>query len=274
MLRLKRVFKSLYSGLIFSASANNSWLIKFYHLYLYNPRKHSLAYFYDQLSRNQSDIFVVQVGANDGITHDPIHKFIKRDGWNGLLLEPQPYVFRNKLFPLYLKNNGISLENVALGESIGLMDMYKVSFTNDRWATGLSTFHLPSIEKKIDNGEIKRLAKKHGVKLPVETSEYIDNLKVEVKTFDFLFEKYAIDEIDILQVDAEGFDFEIIKMFDLSRNSAKVVVFEYSHINDSEFTEVVVPYFEEHGYRIKKCKADAIAVSNDFPLGIRLLSEI
>lgn len=274
MVRLKRFFKNFYKSLIIKASANNSYLIKFFYTYLYHPKKGSLAYFYDRLSRSSDSVFVIQVGANDGITHDPIHKFIKRDGWNGLLLEPQPFVFRNKLFPLYLKSQAIALENVALGEKLRLMDMYKLSFTNDRWATGLSTFHLPSLEKKITNGEIDRLAKKHGVKLPAKKSDYIHHLKVEVKTFDFLMEKYGIKKVDVLQVDAEGFDFEIIKLFDISKNEAKVIVFEYSHINESEFAEEVVPYFEKNGFQIKKCKADAIAVSNNFQLGIQLLSEV
>ena len=37
--------------------------------------------------------FFIQVGANDGITVDPIHKYIIEYHWNGILIEPQPGVF-------------------------------------------------------------------------------------------------------------------------------------------------------------------------------------
>src|SRR5687767_667926 len=38
--------------------------------------------------------FFVQIGANDGRRGDPVFQFIRQYRWRGLLLEPQPDVFR------------------------------------------------------------------------------------------------------------------------------------------------------------------------------------
>ena len=35
----------------------------------------------------------VQIGSCDGITDDPINKYINSYSWNGILIEPIPYLF-------------------------------------------------------------------------------------------------------------------------------------------------------------------------------------
>jgi hypothetical protein len=39
----------------------------------------------------------IQVGAFDGITTDPLHKYITRYGWRGILMEPQPRAVNDRL---------------------------------------------------------------------------------------------------------------------------------------------------------------------------------
>lgn len=218
-------------------------------------------------------MYVIQVGANDGINHDPIHKFVKRDKWKGLLIEPQPDVFRYQLFPLYMRDEGIWMENIAIGEEISLMDMYKISFTRERWATGLTSFYKPTLQAKVDSGRVDEIARERNLKVPKRRAEYIDELKVEVKTFEFLRTKYKIGEVDILQVDVEGFDYEVIKLYDLSKFKPKVVVFESDLLKDLEYAEAE-NYFVDHGYLIRRLGRDSIAVRKDFKLGISVFNQL
>jgi FkbM family methyltransferase len=269
---LKEYLKLKYKSFIFRLSANNSPILYLFHTYFYSPSKGILADFYNQISKAIPSIFVIQVGANDGINHDPIHKYVKRDKWRGLLIEPQTSVFRNKLFPLYLKNPSIQMENVAIADSISLMDMYRISFCNDRWANGLTTFEKETLQKKVDDGDIERIARKKGVKVPANYDDYIERFKVECKTFDFLRAKYEIGEVDVLQVDVEGFDYQLIKLYDLSRNKPKVIVFESKHLDETEYAEAM-SYFKEHGYEAKRLKGDTIAVRQDFKTGIEILGK-
>ena len=269
---MKKFFSQAYKKFIFRLSARNSSVFTFFYSYLYNPSRGSLSYFYDQVSKNLKDVFVVQIGANDGINHDPIHKFVKRDHWKGVLVEPQPDVFRYQLFPLYLRNKGVYMENIAISDKIGLMDMFKISFSTERWATGLTTFHKPTLQDKVDRGDVDIIAKRKGIKVPSDKSKYIDQVKVEAKTFEFIRAKYQIEKVDVLQIDVEGFDFEVIKLFDLSANKPKVIVFESRHLNDKEYA-AAEDYFHQNSFTIKRVKGDSIAVRNDYKFGIDLLKE-
>ena len=93
---MKKNIKKAIGTIRFKLSSENNPLFIGYYKYLYRPKKGSLEEFLNEYSKSKIDgLTVIQIGANDGITHDPIHKFIKRDKWNGVLLEPQPYVYEH-----------------------------------------------------------------------------------------------------------------------------------------------------------------------------------
>ncbi|HET8859512.1 FkbM family methyltransferase [Marivirga sp.] len=267
---MKKYFTQAYKKFVFKLSARNSIIFTIFYTYFFNPKKGSLGYFYNQISKKLDQIFVIQVGANDGINHDPIHKFVKRDKWKGLLIEPQPDVFRYQLFPLYQRDEGVFMENIAISDKISLMDMYKISFTRERWATGLTTFHKPTLQDKVERGDVDLIAKRKGIKVPADKKDYIDQVKVESKTFEFLRAKYQIQEVDVLQIDVEGFDFEVIKLYDLTQNKPKVIVFESRHLGDEEYSNAE-QYFSENGFEIKRVKGDSVAVRKDFDFGMEMM---
>jgi len=259
--------KNLLQRLRFYLSSRNSFLIRGYYSFAYTPKPGTLAAFYDQLSRiKKGQISAIQVGANDGITHDPLHKFIKRDHWNAVLIEPQSAVFRNALFPIYLRDPQVNLENCAISETSGLMDLYSIAFCGDRWATGLSTFHLPTLQGKVERGEIDRMAERFGIALPEHKDGYIKSTKVECKTFAFLREKYHLSEIDVLQIDTEGFDAEIINMYDLSVNRPGVIVFENSHLSPEVYAQLLTE-MQLQTYEVHKVRGDCLAIRSDYTFG-------
>lgn len=267
---IKKYLIQAYKNFIFRLSARNSIIFKIFYKYFFKPKKGSLGYFYNRISKELDQVFVIQVGANDGINHDPIHKFVKRDQWKGLLIEPQPDVFRYQLFPLYQRDKGIFMENIAISDKISLMDMYKISFTRERWATGLTTFHKQTLKDKVDRGDVDAIAKKKNINVPSKKEDYVDQVKVESKTFEFLRAKYQIEEVDVLQIDVEGFDFEVIKLYDLSQNKPKVIVFESGHFGDEAYTEIE-QYFTENGFNLKRVKGDSVAVREDYSFGLEMM---
>ena len=66
------------------------------------------------MKKNGKNVFCFQVGANDGRTNDPVHKYFRDYGWKGLLVEPQADVFNNELIKTYANNKNVILENVAI----------------------------------------------------------------------------------------------------------------------------------------------------------------
>ena len=96
--------------------ANFPSLISTYYRSFWTPRPNSLAALIDQFSKENENVFCIQVGSNDGFQHDPLCKFIKRDGWKGLLFEPQQKAFKT-LTSIYKKDR-VTPVNKAIDHKI------------------------------------------------------------------------------------------------------------------------------------------------------------
>jgi len=258
---LRSRIKSLYKRLIFRLSAGNNPLFICYYRYLYRPPAGTIEEFTDIFSRNRKNVFVVQIGANDGINNDPIHKFIKRDHWSGVLLEPQKYVFEKFLQPLYRKTKGIITLNAALDRADGFKPVYKISLSNSRWATGLTSFNREVVERAVKSGYVARQAMKDGCKMPENPKDCIAEEKVECISSESLIIKYGIHKIDWLQIDTEGYDFEIIKMFRIDRYRPEVIIYENLHLSDEQKKECR-KFLESHSYLTKDYGANTLAMLN------------
>jgi FkbM family methyltransferase len=120
----------------------------------------------------------VQVGAYDGVFNDPINYAIKANKWKGLLVEPQPVPFK-KLCCQYPGKNML-FENSAISEENGFVEMQLCGGESETNIVGRSWLS----RRKI---------------------------KVPAITFKSLIRKHDFGtDIDLLQIDAEGFDDKII----------------------------------------------------------------
>ena len=248
-----------YKKLVFKLIASDSKLFTAFHKYLYTPKEGSLSAFIDAFSKNNMGLTVVQIGANDGYNRDPFVKFIKRDNWQGILLEPQPYVYETFLKKLYIKSKRIVPYNYALDYTNGSRTMYKISFSNARWATGLTTFNRDVLEKIIASGHVDGHAQKSGIRLPKNKEDYISEESIETITPNDLLNKEKIKKVDLLAIDTEGFDFEIIKMFDISSVETRVIIYENMNMSDQDKTEAI-DYLKQHGYQTKNIGKDTVAM--------------
>ena len=250
--------KSIYRGLIFSFSKHGGLLFRWYYTYLYFPKKGSLQEFIDNYSRNNKGLTVVQVGANDGISNDPIHKYIRRDLWKGVLLEPQKTVFHKYLAPLYANNPGIHTVNAAVSAEDGVKVLYKISFSEARWATGLASFEKKVLEDAITNGYVNKRAAKEGVDLPPKQEDYISTESIETICPQTLMKRYLLSSIDWLQIDTEGYDYEVIKLFDVAKLKPKMILFEHVHLGPNDLKEASL-YLEKNGYHLKRYGMNTLA---------------
>lgn len=268
--QLKNKARQIYKDFIFHLSASNHPLFIAYYKKGYKPRKGAIAEFTDLFSRKNPGLTVVQVGANDGFNHDPIHKFIKRDQWQGVLLEPQPLVYHQYLKRLHEKSRGIHTLNAALDYQDGTSTIYKVSFSNARWATGLTTFDRSVLEKVVQSEHVKACAYKEGVLIPKKVEDRIQAVQIQSISPSSLLKKYLISRIDWLQIDTEGFDFEIIKMFDIGNTRPTVIVFEHDQLSEEERKNCFA-HLHSHGYQLKSYGRDALAIRSAEPAYHRFL---
>ena len=256
---LKYKFKTITQGLRFKLSSSNNPLFIGYYKYLYRPKPNTISEFLDKYSKSKNgNVFVIQVGANDGINNDPVHKYIKRDKWSGILIEPQKYVFEKYLKKVYSKHKNIETLCSAIGEEDGSQILYKIGWCNMRWATGLSSFQRESLQKAYDSGLVKNAAKKFDLTLPSNTSQYIVEETVSVISPAILISKYKVFDIDLLQIDVEGYDYEVIKMFDLTSTKPKNIVYENIHLSEQDKINCEA-YLLSLGYKIKEFDSNTLA---------------
>lgn len=142
-------------------------------------------------------VFFACIGAMDGKSHDGLYEHaLENDHWSGLLVEPVREYFQ-QLKDNYENRGNLLFENVAITEKEEQRDIYKlpsdlIGSELPNWANGLSTF-IPS------SGAIQSMIDKTVTEA------------VTCTTFEKLVEKHSISKIDILQIDTEGYDYEIFR---------------------------------------------------------------
>ncbi|MEM8528507.1 MAG: FkbM family methyltransferase, partial [Bacteroidota bacterium] len=257
---IKRAYRKFYKNLRFNLSANDNLIFIGFYKYFYSPSKGSLSEFLDNYSKSKRDNFtVVQIGANDGMTHDPIHKFIKRDRWHGVLLEPQKYVYDTFLTRVYQKNKEIHPVHAAIGAEDGELELYKIGFSNMRWATGLASFDRAQIQKAFDSGLVAGNCRKHNIEIPKAETERIKVETIPVISVNNLLKKYQINKMDLLQIDTEGFDYQVIQFFDIAKNQPKAIIFENVHLPEADKI-TCYQLLKENDYAVKEYSSNTLAM--------------
>jgi FkbM family methyltransferase len=185
------------------------------------------------------EFFFLQVGAYDGKANDPLRESIGRHDLAGMLVEPQPEAFAD-LDALYGSNPRIALRNVAVADIDGKRAFYSFppGIPIDR-AEQLASLDLNIILKR----------RKHLKDRLVRTD-------VSCVTFETLLAK--VPRVDLLQIDVEGYDAELIRLFDFERWTPTIVQFESHHLSRANHDSATARLIG-HGYRVAVVRGDTLA---------------
>lgn len=233
------------------------FLMKLFCKTFYRPKEGSLA---EKLSTlNKSPFYFIQVGGNDGFANDPIFRFVKKFGWKGIIIEPQKEVFKNRLAVTYRNEKNVSLENAAVAAETGIKKLYKIAVSNSRWATGLATFNYDVMLERIkNNNRIKDRAAKEGVPYLENDEDYITYEEVPCITLSDLMNKYKFPQLNLLQIDTEGFDYEVIKTIDFNNFKPEIISFEHHLLSEID-QQKCWKLLTDQGYKIQQFKGDTLA---------------
>ena len=149
------------------------------------------------------EVFFIQIGANDGDHGDPLTRHVQAHDWAGILIEPVPYVFE-RLLANHGARGKLVLENVAIGSRDGRMPFFHLAQTTEalpHWYDQIGSFLRSNVTK-------------HARYIP-NIEERVVETPVQCMTFESLCKKHRVRRIDLLHIDAEGCDFEILKLIDL-----------------------------------------------------------
>ena len=155
--------------------------------------------------------FLVVIGAMDGVSYDDFYGYIEMYRWSGLFVEPIPEQFR-RLQENYAKRPctpANQYENSAVAAHDGTTRMLTINQAAidqgrvNACFGGMSAIYPPR------NG----LASAADAETVAQYGEVID---VNCVTLATLFTRHAIERVDLFCVDAEGWDYEVIRQFDFA----------------------------------------------------------
>jgi FkbM family methyltransferase len=188
----------------------------------------------------------MQVGAFDGVSGDPIYPLIEKHALTGFLIEPQPDAFERLKANYAPFGRSFVFVNAAVAANDGCVPIYIVK----READGPEWLHqIASFDRSI--------VMKHAAEVPgLEAMIQVET--VRSVTFGTLFREFGIDRIDLLQIDAEGYDAEILRLYDVRSRKPAIVRFEHKHLRDREHEQALRELID-CGYKIAVCGGDTLA---------------
>ena len=200
------------------------------------------------MEHGRDDLFILQIGANDGQTHDPLHKMIQNNpGWSAILVEPLPFYYE-QLKARYAGRTNIRLVNSAITDQNGPVEMHYIPHDTiqqadlPRWATGAASLYKD--RNALGHAEYER---------------YVETIEVKGQTLKDLIQSEGIGRIDILQTDAEGYDYHIINQLDFNRFHPLIIYSEVVNLPANEET-ALRNILDREGYLHSKTGYDRLAI--------------
>lgn len=223
---------------------------------IFKKSKVDISCYLDLLFLFSESVSMIQVGANDGKLCDPVRKFVLLNKVNGIMLEPQADVF-NRLKQNYENVQGINFVNKALSSESSTTYLYSVDdelVSQYKDLGGVASFSVEHVEKEIKSN-LKRLNLSNGKK----AADYILKSEVDTVTYSELLDTFSLDSLDLLMIDAEGFDYESVMLFPLDKIKPKAILFEYKHMKKKQLVELE-QYLQGHGYKHYYARNDVLFV--------------
>lgn len=207
-------------------------------------REINIFYTFDLLSKKP--VKFVQIGANDGQLNDPIYPFIKQGKWKGILVEPLPPLFE-KLKKTYAGIDGLVFENVGITDSDGNMGFYFLppEYNEPDWLQQIGTFDKKAIEINLET--LPQLVPK------------VQTTTVSTISLNTLFTRNKVKEVDVLLIDAEGFEYKILKQLQSVSVKPAIIVFEWGCMEKLEY-DLLIKLLSDQEYELFQHGGDILAL--------------
>lgn len=164
---------------------------------------------------------IIQVGANDGVSNDPLRRFIKETKSSVYLIEPLPFLVK-KLKKLYIHQENIKVLQCAILPNKKSAIFYHLDEESalqmgDKWKPWFD--------------QIGSFSKDHLLKHSTEIIPHIKELNVNCYTLEQVIADEKIDDILMLHVDAEGYDIDVLKTISIEKRKPHMILFEQKHLS-------------------------------------------
>lgn len=207
------------------------------HLHYYNlsqscqiPRLHCL---YEKYFGEINNGVFVEVGAFDG-EYSSNSSCLADLGWNGFYIEPVPEYYK-RCVRRHQQNKNTKVFNFAIGPRT---DRVKINISGP----------LSTADAKTRDAFKNLSWSKNKI-----TDDYVEVEQITLE--DFLKKEDVIAGFELLVVDVEGYEWDVLKQFDIKAWSPEMVLIElhdqnpdYPHLKEK--CKKIVEYFERANYRV------------------------
>jgi FkbM family methyltransferase len=192
---------------------------------------------------NRPSFFFVQVGAHNGVSNanDLLRDFVIRLNLKGLLIEPQTRMFA-ELQENYKGQSGLDFANAAVGRENGRQQLYTIKNNLEFLASmnECASFNLDYLRRMLKvylrGGAPQEVVQKFQ-ELELNVDDCIEAEIVETYTFESLLEQHNVHGFDLLQIDTEGFDYEVIKIANVRKFKPTLIKYEHEHLSHKDQLE-------------------------------------
>jgi FkbM family methyltransferase len=166
--------------------------------------------------RLRPNLSFLQVGAFDGLVEDPIHPLVQEFRLRGIVVEPQAQLFAT-LQKNYATHPQVVPVQAAIADTNGTRDFYTTTLGPSRKA---SFFKSHLLREGVPPHQIARTS-------------------VRCVTMASVVQEHGFERCDLIQIDAEGYDYQIVRTIDFEALNPLIVRFEHAHMTDDECTECI-----------------------------------
>jgi FkbM family methyltransferase len=189
----------------------------------------------NELLSNPSLTFL-QIGAFDGKGDDDLHELIVHYKLRGILVEPQPDAFK-RLAETYRNDLQVKLVQAAIAETEETRELY----CRRGAASMAASFHRDHLRR-------------HGI-----PDDEIVTQQVACHTVQSVLRAAGFESVDLIQIDAEGHDWPIIRSINFTRMRPAIMRFEYRNMSSHDADDCLL-HLARHGYRFLIEQRDIIAL--------------
>ena len=183
---------------------------------------------------SQSDVFVLQIGAAEGILGDYIHSYLTNSPWDALLLEPISDLF-DRLVVNYQNAPRVRCERLAIASHDGTANLYRLDSCDGLpwWAEQLASLD-------------RNVIASHESLIPGLANRIVCEA-VPCTTVSTLIERFGIRTVEFAAIDTEGHDAAIILQLLEARLLPDCILFEHKHLAQTEL-KLLHDRLESDGY--------------------------
>ncbi|MBK6637724.1 MAG: FkbM family methyltransferase [Rhodocyclaceae bacterium] len=197
---------------------------------------------------------IVQIGANDGVSSDPLRSYLAHHAGKTILVEALPY-YCAPLRKLYCKKSNISIVNAVIGKERTTNRFYFIDpivanemdgdGPKNRWAHGQGSFQRETIVHWIKKNQFR------GNKYQQNISRYINsilNIELEAITLADIERQHSITRIDLLILHVQGAEWLILSTLKQLSKLPRFIIYEDDYSLSSTDSDQLQAFLTLLGY--------------------------